>query len=417
MELLSMINYVFTGLGFAFLLPLVVLVMALILGVKFGKALISSLTIGVGFIGIGVLIGFFIKVLGPAAAIMVRKTGVDLGAVDVGWAMVATSAFGTPIGVLVVPVAFVLNLLMLKFGWTKTFNLDIWNFWHFAFTASIVYVVTKGSITLGLIAASIHCVYTLVIADLTAKKVQQFFNVPGVSVPQGWLVTSVPIIWILNWIVDKIPGLKDVNLKPEGIIKKMDFLGQPIVLGILLGIIFGLIAYGLTPSAFVFALQISALMLLTPILVPLFKEGLTPVSEASQKFMDKHFKEQEHYQVMDYGVLMGHPNNGAAGLLLMPITLVLAFLLPGSHTLPLADLAITAFFIAMIPPLTKGNLFRSFLYGIVIMALVLYISSSLAPDLTMVTSSIGMSSGESMVTSLAGGNWVTRLLMRLATIF
>ena len=316
----SIIDYV-NGLGFAYLLPLMVLIMALILKVKLGKAIVSALTIGVGFVGMGILISYFHQVLSPAVLILAEKMNGSVNIVDMGWAIVATSAFSTPIGVLVLPLALLINYLMLKIKWTKTFNLDIWNFWHFAFTSSIVYIVSGGSVILSLVAASIHCIFTLVVADLSAKNLQTFFDVPSVSAPQGWLVTSVPLVWVLDWIVERIPGLRAIEWKPDRITKTLGFLGQPTVLGILLGLIIGLIAYGLSPSAFVFALQISALMLLIPSLVPIFKEGLTPLSDATREFFIKHFGEMDHYDVIDYGVLMGHPNNGAAGLVLMLVRL------------------------------------------------------------------------------------------------
>jgi len=412
----SIIDYV-NGLGFAYLLPLMVLIMALILKVKLGKAIVSALTIGVGFVGMGILISYFHQVLSPAVLILAEKMNGSVNIVDMGWAIVATSAFSTPIGVLVLPLALLINYLMLKIKWTKTFNLDIWNFWHFAFTSSIVYIVSGGSVNLSLVAASIHCIFTLVVADFSAKNLQTFFNVPSVSAPQGWLVTSVPLVWVLDWIVERIPGLRDIEWKPDRITKTLGFLGQPTVLGILLGLIIGLIAYGLSPSAFVFALQISSLMLLIPSLVPFFKEGLTPLSDATREFFIKHFGEMDHYDVIDYGVLMGHPNNGAAGLILMLVTLIIAFLLPGVTTLPLADLAITAFFVAMIPPLTNGNLFRSIFYGIVIMLVVLFTSNALAPDFSMIATTIGINGSDVLVTSLAGGNWLVWILARIASIF
>ena len=412
----SIIDYV-NGLGFAYLLPLMVLIMALILKVKLGKAIVSALTIGVGFVGMGILISYFHQVLSPAVLILAEKMNGSVNIVDMGWAIVATSAFSTPIGVLVLPLTLLINYLMLKIKWTKTFNLDIWNFWHFAFTSSIVFIVSGGSVILSLVAASIHCIFTLVVADFSAKNLQTFFNVPSVSAPQGWLVTSVPLVWVLDWIVERIPGLRDIEWKPDRITKTLGFLGQPTVLGILLGLIIGLIAYGLSPSGFVFALQISALMLLIPSLVPFFKEGLTPLSDATREFFIKHFGEMDHYDVIDYGVLMGHPNNGAAGLILMLVTLIIAFLLPGVKTLPLADLAITAFFVAMIPPLTNGNLFRSIFYGIVIMLVVLFTSNALAPDFSMIATTIGINGSDVLVTSLAGGNWLVWILARIASIF
>ena len=128
MEIISFISDFLAGLGFAFMLPLAVLVLGLILGVKLKDALISALTVGVGFVGMGIMIGFFVKILGPATSALIGKTGVELNAVDIGWGVVATTAFGRRESAMPMPLAFGLNLLLLKFGWTKTFNIDIWNF-------------------------------------------------------------------------------------------------------------------------------------------------------------------------------------------------------------------------------------------------------------------------------------------------
>jgi len=418
METIKTICDFISGLGYAFMMPLMVLVLGLILGVKLKETLKSALTVGVGFIGMGIAIGWLVGFLGPAAKALVAKTGVELGAIDVGWAVTAAISFGTSVGVLALPVALGVNLLMLNFGWTKTFNTDIWNFWHYAFTGSLVYFASGGSVIIGLVAVIIHCVYSLVIADLTAKKFQEFFKTPGISMPQGWLTTSVPIIWILNWIVDKIPGLRDINWKPDFITKKFGIIGQPLFLGTLFGLVIGLLAYGFGKAALILTLQMDALMLLVPLIIPIFKEGLDPITEASGQFMAKHFKGKESYAVMDFGVLMGHPNNMAAGLLLIPITLLLFFILPGNNTLPFADLVITAFFVAMIPPLTNGNFFRSILYGIVIMVIVVATANSLAPSITQIGKDVGyeIPGGATMITNLASGNWVAWALNTVATL-
>ncbi|MBC7323183.1 MAG: PTS galactitol transporter subunit IIC, partial [Acetomicrobium sp.] len=90
--------------------------------------------------------------------------------------------------------------------------------------------------------------------------------------------------------------------------------------------------------------------------------------------------------------------------------------LPGNTTLPAADLAATAFFVSMVPPLTKGNLFRSILYGAIIMVVVLYVSSAFAPLLTQIAKNIGYAipEGAVQITGLSGGNWIAWIITTIA---
>jgi PTS system galactitol-specific IIC component len=135
--------------------------------------------------------------------------------------------------------------------------------------------------------------------------------------------------------------------------------------------------------------------------------------------MQKRFAGREFYVGLDSAILIGHPITIAAAILLIPITLFLAAILPGNNTLPAADLAATAFFIAMVPPLTKGNFFRSLLYGTIIMVMVLYISSAFAPLLTQIAKDIGYAipEGAVQITGLSGGNWVAWVLTSISQLF
>jgi PTS system galactitol-specific IIC component len=419
METIKSIFDFLTGLGSPVMLPIIIFILGLILGMKVGRAFISALTVGVGFIGLGLVITLLFDALGPATAALVESTGIQLNALDVGWGVAAAIAFGTAVGSLVFIVALGVNLIMLVFNWTKTLNVDMWNYWHYAFTGSLVYLVTGGNLVLGLIAAAIHAVVALLIADWTAKDVQSFFMIPGVSIPQGWAITSVPIIKGLNWVVEKIPGLRDIYWDSEGMQKRLGVFGQPIIMGATLGLLFGLIAYGFQTKVLTVAVQMAAVMLLIPRIIAIFMEGLTPLSEAAREFMQKRFAGREFYVGLDSAILIGHPITIAAAILLIPITLFLAAILPGNNTLPAADLAATAFFIAMVPPLTKGNFFRSLLYGTIIMVMVLYISSAFAPLLTQIAKDIGYAipEGAVQITGLSGGNWVAWVLTSISQLF
>lgn len=418
METIKAIFDFLTGLGSPVMLPIIIFILGLILGQKVGRAFVSALTVGVGFIGLGLVITLLFQALGPATEALVKATGIQLTSLDVGWGVAAAIAFGTVVGSLVFIVALGVNLIMLFFNFTKTLNVDMWNYWHYAFTGSLVYLVSGGNLLLGLIAAAIHAIVALLIADWVAKDVQEFFRIPGVSIPQGWAITSVPIIKALNWVVERIPGLRDVYWDSEGMQKRLGVFGQPIVMGAILGLLFGLIAYGFSTKVLLLAVQMAAVMLLIPRIIAIFMEGLTPLSEAARAFMQKRFAGREFYIGLDSAILIGHPITIAAGILLIPITLLLAAILPGNTTLPAADLAATAFFICMVPPLTRGNFFRSLLYGTIIMIMVLYISSTFAPLLTQIANNIGyqIPEGAVQITGLSGGNWIAWVLTTITRL-
>ncbi len=419
-ETLQAISDFLTGLGTPVLLPIVIAILGIILGQKVGRAITSGLTVGVGFVGLGLVINLLIGALDPATKALIEATGIELQAIDVGWGVAAAIAFGTDVGALVIALAFGINLLMIIAGLTKTLNVDIWNFWHYAFTGSLVTLVS-GSLLLGLVAAAIHAIVSLLIADWVAEDVQGFFNLPGISIPQGWAITSVPIIKILNAIVDRIPGLRDIQWDQETIRQRLGIIGQPLLLGTVLGLLLGIIAYGFARwrEALLLAVQMGAVMLLVPRIIAIFMEGLTPLSEAARSFMQQRFQGREFYVGLDSAILIGHPITIAAAILLIPITLFLAFILPGNRVLPFADLAATAFFVAMVPPLTKGNFFRSVLYGTVIMVMVVYISSAFAPLLTDIAMDIGYEfpEGATQITGLSGGNWIAWVLTQIAKLF
>jgi PTS system galactitol-specific IIC component len=142
MEMIKSIFDFLTGLGSPVMLPIVIFILSLLLGQQLGRAFISSLTVGVGFIGLGLVINLLFQGLGPATEALVKATGLSLTSLDVGWGVSAAIAFGTAVGSLVFIVALGVNLIMLVLNLTKTLNVDLWNYWHYAFTGSLVYLST-----------------------------------------------------------------------------------------------------------------------------------------------------------------------------------------------------------------------------------------------------------------------------------
>jgi galactitol PTS system EIIC component len=418
-DLIQSISEFLMGLGVPLLLPIVITILGLIFGQKFSRALRAGLTLGAGFIALNLVIGLLINNMVPVVNNMIEATGANLGIMDVGWGVAAAIAWGTTAGSIVIIVCLGVNILMLWFKLTKTLNVDIWNFWNQAFTASVVFLVTR-SIWVALLAAAVHTVYGLYIADRTAKRVQAFYNLPGISIPHGWAVTSVPIIAVVNWVVDRIPVIKDIHWDEGSIREKWGMFGDPLILGVILGIGVGIFG-GLwrePVQLFTLGVTIGTAMILIPKVIGFFMEALSPIAISAKEFMAKRTGGREIYIGLDSALLIGHPVTVAAAVILIPIVLGLSLILPGNRVLPFGDLAALFYFVAMVPFMARGNLFRSVISGAVIMSIVLLVCTSFGSSLTQMATSIGYAipAGAVDITAMSAGNWVTWLTFQFSQL-
>ncbi len=423
--LLSVIDWI-QGLGPTVMLPIVIFIIGLILGAKAGRAFRSALTIGVAFVGINLVIGLLVNNLGGAAQAMVDRFGVQLDVVDVGWPAAAAIAFGGTVGTWIIPVSILVNILMLVLRLTKTLNVDIWNFWHFAFTGSLVYAISNN-LALSLATAALNAAIALFLADWTAAGVQDFYNVPSVSIPHGFSAAYVPIAIPLNKLLDLIPGLNELDADPETIQERFGVLGEPIVVGVIIGLILGALAWlgDAAVGGFPAQLQkilglgvnLGAVMLLMPRMVAILMEGLIPISEAARDFMKERFAGGEFYIGLDSAILIGHPAAIATALILVPITILLSIVLSAigiNRVLCFGDLATIPFMVAMIAPITRGNIVRGVIIGTIVIGVGLVIATGLAPLHTQaaIDAQFEFPEGATEISSICdGSNPLTWLLL------
>lgn len=416
--MMAIINFIL-DLGATVMLPIIIFLLSIILGQKPGKAFRSSITIGVGFIGINLVIGLLVNNLGPAAKAMVDRMGIELNVIDVGWPAAAAIAFASKVGALVIPIGLAVNILMLITKTTKTVNVDLWNFWHFAFTGALVNAAT-GSLTLGMIAAAINAAIVLKLGDWTAPIVQEFYGIPGISLPHGFSAAYVPIAIPINKLIDRIPVINKIEASPETINKKFGVFGEPIILGLILGLILGVLAGYDLKGILQLGMSMAGVMLLMPRMVKILMEGLIPVSEAARDFMQKRFSGQEFYIGLDSAVAIGHPAAIATALILVPITIILALIVPGNNVLPFGDLATIPFMIAMVAPISKGNVFRSVIIGAIVIGVGLLIATNVAPLHTQaaIDAAFQFPEGASKISSICdGANPLTWVLLQIMKIF
>jgi PTS system galactitol-specific IIC component len=415
-NLLSIVQYIL-NLGPSVMLPLALTIIGIIFGQGFSKAFRSGITIGIGFVGINLVINLLVNNLGPAAQAMVDRFGLELQVIDVGWPAAAAISWASPVAAFIIPLALIVNLIMLVTRTTKTMDIDIWNYWHFAATAAFVYVVTNGNVVLALLAAIIREVIVLKIADWTAPMVQNFFKLEGISLPTGSTVAYAVLGIPLGKLIGRIPGLKDIKADPETIQKRFGIFGEPMMMGLVLGLALGILAGYDFAKITQIGISMAAVMLLMPRMVRILMEGLIPFSESVREFLQKRFKNaSDLYIGLDAAVVVGHPSVIATALILIPITVFLAVLLPGNKVLPFGDLATIVFYIAFIVGSTNGNIIHSVLTGVVLMATALYMATDLAPLHTMMAqqAKFAIPEGTSLISSLdEGGNLLNWAIIKI----
>lgn len=367
------------NLGPTVMMPIIMTIIGLCLGVKFARSLKGGLLVGIGFIGLNATVSILTGAVQPAVDNMVKLFGLNLTVIDVGWPSASAIAFGTAVGVAMIPLGIFINVIMLLTKTTRTVDVDIWDFWHFAFSGSIVYALTHNML-IALSLAAVNMIVIMVIADRTAKGTEEILGLPGITFPHGLAGSFVPIAYVLDKIIDKIPGINKIKLDENAINKKLGLIGDPAIL----------------------------------------MEGVVPVSEGVQSIIQKKFAGHgKVYIGLDCAAGIGHPVVLAMSVIMVPITLLLAIILPGNEFLPLVGLCGICFQFPLIVAITKGDFFRTFLIGIVVMGLGLYIGTNLAPLFTSAAQAahFPIPDGAALISSIDyGSNPIPWLLVQITNL-
>ena len=393
------------GLGAAVMMPVIFTILGLCIGIKFGDALKSGLKVGVGFVGLSIVTALLTSALGPALDTVVNIYDLQLKVFDMGWPAAASVAYNTAVGAFIIPVCLGVNILMLLTKTTRTVNIDLWNYWHFAFIGAVIYFASE-SLAWGFFGAIICYILTLIIADVTAKKFQGFYkDMDGISIPQPFCAGFVPFAWAINKGLDAIPGMNKLEVDAEGLKKKFGLLGEPLFLGVVVGVAIGCLTckswaeiVDKIPYILGLGIKMGAVMELIPRVTVLFIEGLRSISEATRSLIARKFKGADGLNIgMTPALVIGHPTTLVVSILLIPVTLILAVVLPGNQFLPLASLAGMFYVFPLVLPYTKGSVVKTFIIGLVVLTVGLYLVTNLAPAFTLAAKDVYAVTGDAAV--------------------
>ena len=376
------------SLGASVMMPILFTVIGLCIGMKFGKALRAGLYVGVGFVGLGVVTALLTDNFNDPLKAISDIYHLQLNVFDMGWPAAAAVAYNTAVGALIIPICLGVNFLMLVTKTTRTVNIDLWNYWHYAFIGAVAYFVMGESLLWGYFAAIICYIITLVLADLTASKFQKYYDLDGISIPQPFCQSFMPFAIVVNKALDAIPGFSKLDIDAEGLKKKFGVLGEPLVLGVIVGALIGFAAQLNIKKILFLGVTMGAVMELIPRITKLFIDGLKPISEKTQELVDSKFHGKKIHIGMSPALVIGHPTTLVVSILLIPIILAIAVFLPGNQFLPLASLAGMFYLFPIVLPYTKGNVVKTFIVGLIALIIGLYFVTDMAPDFTMAANAV-----------------------------
>lgn len=372
MELIQSFIDFTQGLGAACMMPIFVFLIGLVVRVPFKELLKASVTVGCGFIGTFMVMNLLGEYIGPISQGLVARFNLSLDVIDVGWPVTGSFSWAVPIAPIIFVSVFALNLVLIGVGFTRTLDVDIWNYWGFMLAGAMVYYSTN-SVIFGVIAALITAAVTFRLADYAAPVTQHIY--PGISFPHTCAIFWMPYAKFMDKIYDKIPGFNKLDADPEHLKEKIGFFGDPMFIGLIVGAVLAALAGLDATGILVSALNIAAVLLLLPKMVSLLMEGLSTIAQYTQLWAQnvKFLQGKELYIGIDGGILMGRPSVIVVGVIMIPIMLALAAVVPGNRVLPIADLAVLTSWFCWCPVAAKDNIFRGIVsaifQGIVILLL------------------------------------------------
>ena len=409
------------------LMPIIITLLGLALGASFKKAFRSGILVGIGFIGIGMATAVFFSEVTPVAKDIVTNLGFGREIVDVGWPVSAAIGYSSQVGAAVFVIGILVNLIMLVTKLTKTVDVDIWNYWHWAFAGGIVAAVT-GSFWWGCLTAAVFAVITLLLGDYTAPMFQKYYGWPDISISHGGAMgiflldlPFVKLFDLLGWKNSK----EETDL--EQVRKKVGVFGDPTMVGLMIGIGLGILAQIGSGNEFYPALvkvvkvgmNAAAVMFIIPKMVAILMEGLIPVSEQARIFLENRFKgsDRKFYIGMDSALLLGDEMVLTLGIVMIPITIALAVIMPWNRMMPFGMLPALPYSMVCIPPLVKGNFWKGVAVATCFMAVVITMGSIYAPDVTATAIASGYVLPEGATLVSGSANVITFTFWAIAKLF
>lgn len=406
--MLDVLKNIFDTFSAAIFVPIMLFIVSKALKIKTGKAFSAALYAGVGLTGFTLILNSYTPIISKVVKKMISNTGINLPAFDVGWQATSIVAYATKIGMIYIVIALVLQTALFFLKLTDTFQpSDLWNNYSYMVWGSMTYLITHSMI-LGLGIMILLNLYGLLLTDVLARRWSTYYKYPRSTIIALHNIEPAIFGMIMDPIWNKL-GLHKVKLNPQTLQKKLGFLGEPISLGLFLGLFLGILgnlkglgtlsAWGEITNV---GITTSAVMAIFPKIAGIFAQAFAPISQAASKQARKSDQgEREWYLAVNDATGYGEPATLISGILLIPIMVLMAMVLPGNQTLPIVDLLALPYMVQGLIALSNGNIAKTVLNGTIWFSIGLYMCTYTAQSFTTVAGQVGITlpAGALLITS------------------
>lgn len=416
MDTLITIVQTITGMGASAILPIIITILGLVFRMKLGDAIKAGLTVGVGFIGLTLVVGLLNTALEPAVDYY-SAMGSGFTIADIGWPAVGAASWMAPFAGLAIPIGLVLNVVLVRLKLTKTLNVDIWNYMHFLVPGALAYFIFDNFF-IGLVVTVVLSVLALFVGDWVAPMWQEYYGLEGTTcttiIHTGW---TLVVGWLLNRVIDFIPGLNKLDISLEKVNKRIGVLGEPVIIGTIVGVLLGVLTQQGITSIIPMGMGVAGVMVLMPRVVSVLMDGLSPIGKSAKDYMQKQMGDDADLNIgMDVALGLGDPTTTTTTVISIPLVMLCALVLPGIKTFPIGILMSVIYMSVMTVMASKGNLLRSILTTVLFCVIVMYLGGYVAPGATEMLEGAGVGLKGQGTDFVLTGPW-SILTYWLSTVF
>lgn len=263
----------------------IILIVSILVRVEFKKAILGALKVSIGLTGLFLVVNLIQTAMVQPILNIISLYGINKSVVDIGWGCLGY-AFGNTYGYFGVLVFLILNIFLVSIRFTQTLYVDVFNTWRAMLLAGMVGVVS-GNFWIATVAVVVFLIIDVKAADIAAPYIEKINNFPpGGSWPHGTHFSFQACIAIpIEWVLKRIPVIKDATFNAETIQEKFGVLGETTVMGAVLGILIGLFSQIGIMASLLLGVKMAAAFLLLPRMASILVEGWFPIIKAARKIL------------------------------------------------------------------------------------------------------------------------------------
>ena len=400
--------------------PIIIFVICKIFRTPTKRAFQSAVLVGVGLMGMSFVTTAFGNVLTPLIQRMVDVSGIDKPGLDIGWQAVASVAYSTDLGMMFIGVGLLFQVAVWFLKITDIFMpSDLWNNYSISVWGSFLFLLC-GNMPLAFGLMFFVNLVTLLIAESVQKRWSTYYGYPGCAMTAPHHNGDAPMYLVLNVVFSKL-GFDKIKANPQAIKKKIGFMGEPMYIGLVIGLVLGIVgnvdrlatieAWGNIAQV---AVTCAAVMAIFPRIAGMFAAGFGALTEYSHKTLakSKWGKDRQFIVAVNDALGYGEAATLTTGLLVIPFAIAVAFILPGNVVIPLMVLPSLPYMVEIPVALSNGNVVKSLVMAVIVFCAKLLMASYWAAAFTQIAAETGF---EAAVEAVASGTYVLGFIMSNCT--